>query len=384
MIAAPREETDMLYRVLRKLGLGKCAYQLLYPFRGKASALPGPNEARELLESVSPDTGGSCLSARVGEGTVRKGELDIIIPAYNAEKYLRECMDSVLNQQTQYSFRVLAIDDGSTDTTGEMLDGYAARDSRVNVVHQENRGHSGARNAGLEMADAELVMFLDSDDVLFPDAVEQLVGAVLNRNAVFSEGAYEVVDTQLSHISDRPHKAGEISACGDCYAYPWGKVYRLSALDGFRFPEGYLYEDSFICQVLFPRYAQLGRKAAGVDSPVVKYRVNPGGISRKSRGSVKSIDSLWITLSLHEDRKKLGLENTQEYYEYILSMLVLTYHRTEQRDEETKKAIFVMWRDFLSREFEGFSSADPFLRKLERAVHERDYPAYALFCKLAD
>ena len=65
-------------------------------------------------------------------------------------------------------------------------------------------------------------------------------------------------------------------------------------------------------------------------------------------------------------------------------MLVLTYHRTEQRDEETKKAIFAMWRDFLSREFEGFSSADPFLRKLERAVHNGDYPAYALFCKLAD
>ena len=136
--------------------------------------------------------------------------------------------------------------------------------------------------------------------------------------------------------------------------------------------------------MLFAHYAQLGKKAAGVGSPVVRYRVNPGGISRKSRGSVKSIDSLWITLSLHEDRKKLGIQNTQEYYEYILSMLVLTYHRTEQRDEETKKAIFAMWLDFLGREFEGFSAADPFFRRLERAVRDRDYPAYALFCKLAD
>ena len=85
MIAAPREVTDMLYRVLRKLKLGKCTYQLLYPFRGKASALPGPNEARVLLESVSPDTGGSCLCVRRVKGAVREGELDIIIPAYNAE-----------------------------------------------------------------------------------------------------------------------------------------------------------------------------------------------------------------------------------------------------------------------------------------------------------
>lgn len=368
----------MLYKVLRKLGLGKSAYALLYPFRGKAAALPETEEARALLGSVSPDAGGSCLCARRVEGDVRKGELDIIIPAYNAEKYLRECMDSVLEQDTQYSFRVLAIDDGSTDETGGILDEYAARDSRVKVVHQENRGHSGARNAGLEMADAELVMFLDSDDVLFPAAVEQLAGAV------FSEGAYEVVDTQLRHVSDRPHKAGEISEYTDCYAYPWGKAYRLRELDGFRFPEGYLYEDSFIYQVLFAHYAQLGKKAAGVGSPVVRYRVNPGGISRKSRRSVKSIDSLWITLSLHEDRKKLGIQNTQEYYEYILSMLVLTYHRTEQRDEETKKTIFAMWLDFLGREFEGFSAADPFFRRLERAVRDRDYPAYALFCKLAD
>lgn len=374
----------MLYKVLRKLKLGKSAYALLYPFRGKAADLPGTEAARAQLEGLSPDAGGSCLCERRGKGNVRKGELDIIIPAYNAERYLRECMDSVLAQQTRYSFRVLAIDDGSTDETGELLDGYAARDSRVHVVHQKNRGHSGARNAGLEMADAELIMFLDSDDVLFPDAVEQLAGAVLNGDAAFSEGAYEVVDTQLQHISDSPHEAGELADFADCSAYPWGKAYRLRALDGFRFPEGYLYEDSFIYQVLFPQYAQLGKKAVGVASPVVKYRVNPGGISRKSRGSVKSLDSLWITLSLHEDRKKLGLENTQEYYEYILSMLVLTYRRTEQRDEETKKAIFVMWCDFLGREFEGFSAVDPFHRRLERAVRNKDYPAYALFCRLAD
>lgn len=374
----------MLYKVLRKLKLGKSAYALLYPFRGKAADLPGTEAARALLKGLSPDAGGSCLCERRGKENVRKGELDIIIPAYNAERYLRECMDSVLGQETRYSFRVLAIDDGSTDETGELLDGYAARDSRVHVVHQENRGHSGARNAGLEIADAELIMFLDSDDVLFPDAVEQLAGAVLNGDAAFSEGAYEVVDTQLQHISDSPHEAGELADFADCSAYPWGKAYRLRALDGFRFPEGYLYEDSFIYQVLFPRYAQLGKKAVGVASSVVKYRVNPGGISRKSRGSVKSLDSLWITLSLHEDRKKLGLENTQEYYEYILSMLVLTYRRTEQRDEETKKAIFVMWCDFIGREFEGFSAADPFLRRIERAVRDRDYPAYALFCRLAD
>ena len=374
----------MLYKVLRKLKLGKSAYALLYPFRGKAADLPGTEAARALLEGLSPDAGGSCLCERRVKGDVRKGELDIIIPAYNAGRYLRECMDSVLGQETRYSFRVLAIDDGSTDATGEMLDGYAARDSRVHVVHQENRGHSGARNAGLEIADAELIMFLDSDDVLFPDAVERLAGAVLNGDAAFSEGAYEVVDTQLQHISDSPHEAGELADFADCSAYPWGKAYRLRALDGFRFPEGYLYEDSFIYQVLFPQYAQLGKKAVGISSPVVKYRVNPGGISRKSRGSVKSLDSLWITLSLHEDRKKLGLESTQEYYEYILSMLVLTYRRTEQRDEETKKAIFVMWCDFLGREFEGFSAVDPFHRRLERAVRNKDYPAYALFCRLAD
>ena len=374
----------MLYKVLRKLKLGKSAYALLYPFRGKAADLPGTEAARALLEGLSPDAGGSCLCERRVKGNVRKGELDIIIPAYNAGRYLRECMDSVLGQETRYSFRVLAIDDGSTDATGEMLDGYAARDSRVHVVHQENRGHSGARNAGLEIADAELIMFLDSDDVLFPDAVEQLAGAVLNGDAAFSEGAYEVVDTQLQHISDSPHEAGELADFADCSAYPWGKAYRLRALDGFRFPEGYLYEDSFIYQVLFPQYAQLGKKAVGISSPVVKYRVNPGGISRKSRGSVKSLDSLWITLSLHEDRKKLGLESTQEYYEYILSMLVLTYRRTEQRDEETKKAIFVMWCDFLGREFEGFSAVDPFHRRLERAVRNKDYPAYALFFRLAD
>ena len=87
----------------------------------------------------------------------------VIIPVYNVEKYLDQCIQSVLNQPFK-DFEVILVDDGATDSSGKMCDGYAARDSRVQVIHQENGGLGQARNAGLCAAKGEWILFLDSDD----------------------------------------------------------------------------------------------------------------------------------------------------------------------------------------------------------------------------
>ena len=80
-------------------------------------------------------------------------------------------MNSVLSQSTKWSYRVIVIDDGSTDRTGEIIDTYKT-DKRVKIIHQENRGYSGARNRGLAELDSKYVTFLDSDDILMPHAIE--------------------------------------------------------------------------------------------------------------------------------------------------------------------------------------------------------------------
>ena len=92
--------------------------------------------------------------------------ISVIVPVYNAEKYLSRCMDSIL-VQTFTCFELLLVDDGSTDCSGRICDEYAKRDTRIRVIHKENGGVSSARNLGLDNAKGEWICFCDSDDFFF-------------------------------------------------------------------------------------------------------------------------------------------------------------------------------------------------------------------------
>lgn len=100
-------------------------------------------------------------------------KVSLIIPVYNVEKYLGKCLESCRNQ-TLNDLEIICVDDGSTDSSGRILDEFAAEDSRVMVIHKENGGLSSARNAGLKVANGEWIMFLDSDDFLEPNACERV------------------------------------------------------------------------------------------------------------------------------------------------------------------------------------------------------------------
>lgn len=108
--------------------------------------------------------------------------VSIIVPAYNAEKFLSRCADSVLNQ-TYKNIELIIINDGSADKTGVIGDQYARGDHRVVVVHQENKGVSAARNAGIDRSRGEYIMFVDADDALVPDAVEMMLSEIRSADA---------------------------------------------------------------------------------------------------------------------------------------------------------------------------------------------------------
>lgn len=114
----------------------------------------------------------------------REGELmvSIIIPVYNVEKYLAQCLDSVVNQ-TYKNLEIIPVDDGSPDSCGKICDQYAVKDNRITVIHKENGGLSDARNAGLKAAHGEYVYFLDSDDYLREDAIQRLVDRSVSERA---------------------------------------------------------------------------------------------------------------------------------------------------------------------------------------------------------
>lgn len=106
----------------------------------------------------------------------------VIVPVYNVKDYLQKCVDSILNQ-TEKDFELLLIDDGSTDESGALCDELARRDSRVRVIHQENRGLGGARNTGIKAAEGKWLLLVDSDDWIEPETLERTVEAGERENA---------------------------------------------------------------------------------------------------------------------------------------------------------------------------------------------------------
>lgn len=163
-----------------------------------------------------------------------KIKISVIIPVYNVEKYIRDCLDSVIHQSYQ-NIEVLIVDDGSTDNSGRICDEYSVEDNRVTVFHTDNRGLSAARNTGLEQCKGELIYFIDSDDWMELDVLEKAVTAMEDADILcFSRysGTYSGVEALSLLINNKIGPA------------VWAKLYRKNCFKDLRFPVGHIHEDT--------------------------------------------------------------------------------------------------------------------------------------------
>lgn len=159
--------------------------------------------------------------------------ISVIIPVYNVEEYISECIESVI-AQSYNNLEIILVNDGSTDSSGESCDRYAAKDSRIRVIHKENGGQSSARNAGLEVASGEWIVFVDSDDVVHKELITMLRRAVddqrlamcLRDDFVDSLPPSEIVEK--TELVDRCEVLNRIYTDNQ-YIVVWGKIYHMSA-----------------------------------------------------------------------------------------------------------------------------------------------------------
>ncbi len=121
--------------------------------------------------------------------------ISVIVPVYNVEKYLRKCILSIINQ-TYKNLEIICINDGSSDKSPEILDSIAAQDSRIKVIHQENRGLMSVRARGIGEAKGEYIAFVDSDDYCKPNMMETLINAAVQNSADIAVSGFEVVDLE--------------------------------------------------------------------------------------------------------------------------------------------------------------------------------------------
>ncbi len=176
--------------------------------------------------------------------------ISIIVPVYKVEPYLRQCVDSILNQ-TYRNIEVLLIDDGSPDKCGEICDEYERKDKRVRVFHTENRGLSAARNLGLKEAVGDYIGFVDSDDWIEPDMYECLIGELKKYEADIVIGGsistYESdekgVKKKVDHTVYQSTESLEALLDREINDQVWNKLYRAELVKQICFPEGRNYED---------------------------------------------------------------------------------------------------------------------------------------------
>ena len=175
--------------------------------------------------------------------------ISVIIPVYNVEKYLDACMESVVAQSYQ-NLQIILVDDGTKDRSDAICDAWAEKDSRIQVIHQQNRGLSGARNTGIAAARGEYILFVDSDDVISPllcqtllDALGEADMAVCDPVHVFpgKDWAYALSQTVTVMTSEEAiktmwYQTGFLPSA-------WGKLYRRSLWQSRQFTEGRLFED---------------------------------------------------------------------------------------------------------------------------------------------
>lgn len=209
--------------------------------------------------------------------------VSLVIPVYNTEHYLGECLDSVL-VQTEHDIEIICVNDGSTDGSAAALTRYAAKDRRIHIITQPNAGLSAARNSGLDRAMGEFVMFLDSDDWLPNDAVAKMVAVARASGApvVVSNGCAK---NQLPGPRkatchwrlERPAFARFVHN-RKIHSSAWNKLYRRDAIGQRRFIPGIYFEDWPFNTELFGELESF----ALVDEPMYVYRTNGDSITRSS------------------------------------------------------------------------------------------------------
>lgn len=233
---------------------------------------------------------------------LRRGPLlSVVVPVHDVEDYVEETLASILRQDHR-RLEVVAVDDGSTDRSGQIADRVAARDDRVRVVHTDNQGLGAARNEGVRHATGDLLSFADSDDVVPPRAYSTMVAHLRRTRADLATGnVARLEDGQVRplpwvsrlHAADRAVVIGEVpDLLGDVFA--WNKVFRREFWDaaGLSWPEGVRYEDQPTSTLAYLRASRI----AVTSQVVYHWRLRSDGSSiTQGRARLDDLRDRWTT-----------------------------------------------------------------------------------------
>lgn len=217
--------------------------------------------------------------------------VSVIVPVYNVEPYLRECVDSII-AQTYFNLEIILVDDGSPDKCPEICDEYAKKDNRVKVIHQNNGGLAHARNVGIANSNGEYLTFVDSDDYVSNDYVESLYKGLIESEAdisiasliAFKESesfGVALKRTPFVEVTKKDYFKEYVSIKAEKsmpFITAWNKLYKKELFREIKYPKGKLYEDAFTTYKLIDK----AKKIVYSTTKLYYYRLNPQSILGQS------------------------------------------------------------------------------------------------------
>ncbi len=317
--------------------------------------------------------------------TDQQALISLIIPVYNVERYLAECLESAIHQSFP-QLEIICVDDGSSDASLAILEEYAAKDRRIIVLRQEkNAGQSAARNLALRVAGAPYIMFLDSDDTYAPDMCEKMYRAICSSQADIAmcgihlsyecHSEFKDGDEQYYRLEYEGTQEVTDELIGKCDVSPCNKIFRRELLDRYSisFPEGLKYEDAYFHNA----YLTFARTINFVNEKLYHYRRRAGSTMSQTfrkEGSI-SADHLGIALKLHEFFSKW--EVLEKRYPYFCRFF-LNYVRHSQHHSPTledKEAVTCMAAEFARKHLTRTEGLDKACAE-ELARLQRIFPAH--------
>lgn len=240
-------------------------------------------------------------------------QFSIILPVFNAKKTLPHIMDGLLSQSFR-DFELLAVDDGSTDGSGQILEQFAAQDNRIRVLHKENGGANSARNLALQYVQGEYVVFCDADDWVEEDWLQNFADNLLDNDVVVQGWTYVTETERLpqyyEEVPKTPAEAADLMSQHESFGFLWNKCFRtgIIANNELRFDERFrfLEDEEFIC-----RYWTHVQKVAF--SPTVSYHYLMPDFNKKYNG----VDNFQLYISL--------LDNASKFISYPFSVTMQKY-----------------------------------------------------------
>lgn len=259
--------------------------------------------------------------------------VSIIIPVFNVESYLGDCINSILNQSFN-DFEVILIDDGSTDLSGKMCDQYSLADNRIIVIHQDNQGVSIARNNGIKLSKGKYIMFVDADDYISKYAIESHIYVYKNNNSDVTMSGYCIRPDQLAsninfYMSIQTYSCSfmfEKMLSGDgSDGYLWNKMFKSDIIkkNNLQFREGIkVWED-----MLFLMEYYMHSNSISIFPDVLYYYRQRSDSAVNTLNISKEIDKLKVLQLIYT----LPYQKTDVFYKYIDNIFISLYSNIVNR-----------------------------------------------------